>query len=363
MQPADFFLVLSLIAILLLKNKKKINSIINDNKLFLIFVILSGIINILYFIMYKNTRFLFSSLYLVFNMMGIIVFTYILDNNKVKEIIKKIFQLNIAIQLGLFLLGLGKYYGFTRYMGTFNDPNQFSFYILVSYVFIYLLSLDLKQSKGNIVFLLISMFLIMESASTGMLLGISCFLLFEILYYLKNVLLNFGKYKYRIFIIIMVFIPLALSLWIINDKFNIIKTDNILIVKRVQEKFTKIETKNTQNVSLIQERGYDRFIYYPQYILYGSGEGEYNRFTLTYHQDEIHATFPSILFYYGIIPFAILLLWLKKKLWINNFILLIPIFALFLESFTLLNQRQLLFWVIIVYVDYLNRKGIGDNYE
>ena len=136
--------------------------------------------------------------------------------------------------------------------------------------------------------------------------------------------------------------------------------NNFLIVSIITEKISKINNKNDNNVSLIKERGYDRFIYYPQYILYGSGEGEYTRFKKTYHQDEIHATFPSILFYYGFIPTLILLSWLLDKIKNANVKTLIPLIAILIESFTLLNQRQVLFWVMILFVSYTrinNKKG------
>ena len=97
-------------------------------------------------------------------------------------------------------------------------------------------------------------------------------------------------------------------------------------------------------------------IFYPQYILYGSGEGEYTRFTKTYHQDEIHATLPSILFYYGIIPTLILLSWVYSKIKKASIKTLIPLISIFMESFTLLNQRQVLFWILILFVSFTTVK-------
>ena len=156
----------------------------------------------------------------------------------------------------------------------------------------------------------------------------------------------------------MFIVPLFIIVIILNSEYkfiNIDKEDTLFIVSRVKEKFERVNT-STSDVTLIEERGYDRFIYYPQYILYGSGEGNYDRFTLTYHRNEIHATFPSILFYYGVIPFIILLIWFKDKIVPSNLTMIVPIAALLLESFTLLNQRQLLFWAFFIFIDYIGKE-------
>ena len=126
---------------------------------------------------------------------------------------------------------------------------------------------------------------------------------------------------------------------------------------RVTDKFNRISSKNTNDHlwSVWQERGYDKLWIYPQYMLYGSGEGEYDRFILSAHSNEIHATLPSILFYYGIIPFLIILKWFYKKLKRVPFNLLIVYLALLMESFTLLNQRQALFWTIFMMAPQLSK--------
>lgn len=356
MQPSDFFLIIAFIFLILSKNKLKISEIIKKNRKFVIFVLCVAIINLFYFIIYTNTKFLLSTTYFIFNLIGIIVFSSILDNQKVKSNIKNIFKLNLVIQLIILFAGLGRYYTSVRYMGTFNDPNQFGYYILISYMFINLISYDLKNSKGDIIFLIISIFLILESASTGMLLGISCFLFFKVIDIARIAFMKFRKYFGKIVLYSIFIIPLVVFAIYLNNSYKFINMDKFFVFSRVQEKFNKADS-STNDVSLIQERGYDRFIYYPQYVLYGSGEGEYTRFELTYHQDEIHATFPSILFYYGIIPFIILMLWVKENIFPSKITVLVPIFAIFLESFTLLNQRQLLFWIVIVYVSYVNKNN------
>lgn len=357
MQPADFFLVIGFLLLFILRNKEdKIKSIVNQNRKFLIFVLLVFFINGIYFVLYLKLKFILSSLYFLFNFFAIVLFSFAFCDEKVTKNLCLILKVDILIQLIIFLLGLGRWYGSVRYMGTFNDPNQFGYFILMSYMFIYLISLKYNIKKGVLLFLFISIFLIIECASTGMLLAIFLFLFLQFIDIIKNFYLFFRKNAVKIVVCSIILIPILVIFLIYNTDYHFVNLDNFAVFSRVSEKFKKADVKESgSDVSLIQERGYDRFIYYPQYILFGSGEGDYDRFTLTYHRNEIHATFPSILFYYGIIPTLILLSWVYDKIknaTINSFI---PLVAIFIESFTLLNQRQVLFWIIILFVSTIQK--------
>lgn len=347
MQISDYFLALGFIILLLMRSKRKeVIRAIAVNKEFIIFTVLTFAVNLIYFVWYLKFKFILSSLYFLFNSFAIILFSFAFENNNVIKNIDKIFKINLIIQLMLCLLNLGRDYDPTRYMGTFNDPNQFGYYVLMSYMFIYLISIKLKNKKWNFLFLIISVFLIIKSASTGMLLAICIFIIFDIFNIIKKLI----KEKNGYIKIISIALILLVGCFIII-KTGVIDISNIPIFMRVNDKLSRINTDD--DVSLIEERGYDRFIYYPQYILYGSGEGEYTRFTKTYHQGEIHATFPSILFYYGIMPFCVLIIWVYKKLKGSSMNVLVSYIAIFAESFTLLNQRQVIFWILILFASYI----------
>lgn len=355
-QPADFFLIIAFIFLLTIKDKRlKINEIVEKNYKFLLFTICTFAINLIYYTIYLNSKFILSSLYFLFNFFAIILFSLVFDDEGSTKNIGKIMKINIIIQLVIYICHLGKWYGASRYMGTFNDPNQFGYFILMSYMFIYLISIKCKEKKGNTLFLFIVIFLILKCASTGMLVGIIIFLILQFIDILRNFVTFLKKNMVKIIGLLIFAVPILVIFLLINEQYNFVKTDKLLIISRMNEKINRVDSTNkTSDISLIKERGYDRFVYYPQYILYGSGEGEYNRFTKTYHQDEIHATFPSILFYYGLIPTVILLSWVYQKIRKANTSVLIPFIAIFIESFTLLNQRQVMFWLIILFISFIN---------
>lgn len=363
-QPADIFLVISFFCILLNPSKKKyFGEIVFKNRKFLIFLVLSFLVNFIYFIIYLKFKFILSSIYFMFNFMAIIVFSYIFNDKKAIAQTSKILKSNIIIQLLIFMLGLGRIYGQARYMGTFNDPNQFGYYLLTSYILIYLIAIKEKNNKGNLIYLFLTIFLIIQCASTGMLAAILIFLVLQFYLILKNVKKVLRKYG-SILILISTFAILVIIICVLLFG-NTLKSkfDNILILDRIVEKFNRIENKSASNISIIQERGYDRFIYYPKYVLYGSGEGEYTRFTKTFHQDEIHATFPSILFYYGIIPTLFLISWVFDNVKKSKIKVLIAFISIFLESFTLLNQRQVMFWIIILFISFVNKNNYDIDFQ
>jgi hypothetical protein len=47
-------------------------------------------------------------------------------------------------------------------------------------------------------------------------------------------------------------------------------------------------------------RGYDRIVNYPEYLLFGAGEGAYERFRSDLYGSEIHSSYGTLLFCYGI---------------------------------------------------------------
>jgi hypothetical protein len=358
LQFADIVLLTAFVAFFILCRldsslNLQVKAIIKQNKDFIIFVTLAFLVNLVYFLLLGQYKFILSSLYLIFSVLAIVMFGYQFRDKHFLISTLKVFKLNIVIQLLIYLLGIGRYYNELRYMGTFNDPNQFAFYIFISYLFIYVISVLNNDNKKAIYFLPLTLFLIVISGSTGMLLGISIFISLQIAYYFYDIKNNY--IKFRLVSLLVMFSLLVISLIYLFTPTNGIKsalsrnTDTISqspLVTRVNEKIYRGTDKS--DISIIEERGYDKIIYYPQKIIYGAGEGAYERFKISRNNNELHATLPSILFYYGVIPFFFAARWVYGKFIISSIELKIAYIALIVESFTLLNQRQSLFWLIFM---------------
>lgn len=350
-QFSDIFLILAFFLFILFSkfNKKRLLLPIEKNKELFIFTILTFFINGIYFIIFLNFKFILSSLYYVFNLFAIILFFNLFAEKKQLNTVGIIFKLNLLLQLLFYLLNVGKYYDLYRYMGTFNDPNQFGFYVLLSFSYIYIINNITDNKKYQFVFFIISIFLIFQCASTGMILGILVFFILMIINNLKNInnFINQNKNKLFFALVSLLFIGIFIGL---TGKNQIVSSFlDSEIISRVEDKLNrKSASQLNGQMSIWQERGYDKLVIYPQYLLYGSGEGEYNRFYKSAHTNEIHATLPSILFYYGLIPFLLIVYWLYKRLKNIPPKYKVIYYAILIESFSLLNQRQALFWCIFI---------------
>ena len=351
-QISDFVLLVAFMIILFVVDKKTIYQVVKENKLFFLFLLFVVIINVFYSIYYGENDFLLHMLYYIFDALGIIVF--VVTYKKIdtsKRILSNSFKISILIQFLIFFLQIGRYYLSTRYMGTFNDPNQFAYYCFLSFGFIYLLDLgNSKKRKVDILFLFISLILIYNSASAGMLFGMGIFIILYLIPLVKKLLINLRRYSIFLALLSLCLAVGFLSFFVFEEEIHFDLFDNIAI-SRVQNKLNNATGNNS--ITLWEERGYDRFYHYPYYSIFGFGEGAYWRLEKTYHQNELHGTIPSILFCYGFVPTVFITIWFIKKLKKQRWETMCIYLALLLESFTLINSRQVLFWVIFAIAPYI----------
>jgi len=321
----------------------------NNLIIFISFFFYTIVLNLVYLIVYPNGNFYETIFFYTFNMFGIIIFTYLIKD---KEFLKSIYQIlsfNIIVQVIILFLNRGRYLGDIRYMGTFNDPNQFSFYIFLSIISVYVIEDILSLKSRRWLIYLLGGYLIISSASTGILLGITIFfisLLFTEFKISKLQFLNSLK-------IIALFGILGAGIYfakgdIVTQKFNYLST-------RIEEKLNS--TKSNAEITLAEERGYDKIYKNAEYLIFGSGEGEMGRLK-GFSNSEVHATFPGLFLYYGIPGLFLISLWLYKSLARIPLNLQLIFMALFVESLTLANQRQFLFWGVIILMSKV-RKGEG----
>jgi hypothetical protein len=69
------------------------------------------------------------------------------------------------------------------------------------------------------------------------------------------------------------------------------------------------------NTSFVEERGYDRLWEHKEYLLFGAGEGDVQRFRDTpTSPGEVHSSFATVLFSYGVIGMLAFLLFIRRIL-------------------------------------------------
>ena len=133
------------------------------------------------------------------------------------------------------------------------------------------------------------------------------------------------------------------------------------IAKAIDTAQTRATTVRNPKVSFAEERGYDRIYDYPEYLLTGAGEGDYARFA---HEGEpareLHSSFGSVLFGYGVIGVALFLLFFWRVIRgasVRATLMLVPALV-----YTVAHQglRFTMFWVVLsafVVLKQLPREG------
>lgn len=349
-QPSDAVFLLSFIVWMI--EKRGNIQIDKGNQFFAFFVGSVFIVNITYTIIYRDVVFIEKSMYYLYSMLVIVIFQEFANSFLFLRKLLAVASVNILIQLLVFGLGLGKdYSGYLRYMGTFNDPNQLSFFLFSSFLLIYLLMFYLNGGSGISVhsrkFLIfgIVLFLIFQASSTGALLGVITFLVTLMLSYVTKdkqpvrIILKLVLYS-LLFFSVFYFITLVLS----PERLSDLEAESFLF-QRMFEKIGKVSTGGLY--AIVEERQISRLLSYPINLIYGAGEGLYDRFVTT-EPLEIHSTIIALWFYYGLVPIALLFIWIRDKL--NGLPrALYPIYlGLLFESMILANQRQPILWMLIV---------------
>ncbi len=342
-QPADFFLAAALPLFFVFKPKSCLLTDFESRNLkaFALFTFYTVVVNLIYLIIYPGEDFYDTVLYYTFNFSGIVVFTFLIKDMNFLKRFYNIQTFNIIVQFLILIANRGRYLGGIRYMGTFNDPNQFSFYIFLGIIFTYVLEDLLARRKRRWIVYLMGTYLIASSASTGMLLGLSIFFLAVFVSEFKISRERLKSYsKFMLLILLLGGGVYSTSREEVNKKVT-------YLTSRIEEKISS--TQGSSEVSLIEDRGYDKLYKNVKYLFLGSGEGDFSMARLEgYHRQEIHGTFPSFLLYYGIPGLLLVSFWLYRSLHRVPLNQLLVFMALFLESCTLAHQRQFLFWGVII---------------
>ena len=364
------------------------------DRFFYLFLLLAVLINISYAVVLQNGEFIRFTLFWLYNGAAIWTFRMIfLRDQEMSIAAAKVsgkssgsflshldicLKAGILIQTVIWMSGRGRVlteaWGATRYQGTFNDPNQLAFFMFASLLLIYLYvvrrHLTAEQDGKGLpteppavrrlnptriqdaiaaVFIILATILIIVSKSTGMILGMGIFVTLLWICSLKRLVEQRIVSSKAVLLVLTIGVILIAGLLIMiwpSADFNVQEV-NYNTLTRIQEKLWKISNGGLKD--LVLDRGADKILAYPQYLLYGAGEGGFERFASVGYINEIHSGILSILFCYGIIPTVILTIWFIQNIRYQNRWQLCAVFALICESFTLINYRQPLFWFVLIY--------------
>ena len=278
-----FLLIISNIHILLNQINKEIYL-----KLGLLFVFYALIVNIVWsIILTADFKILLTPIYYIYCFMFVLFLHSKKNDLSFWKSMYTFLSLSVLIQLICYFL-FPSITSSIRATLFFNNPNQLSLWAICMCIIIYVLSNILQVSFNRKVFLLLCCsFLVVVSNSIA---GMVTVLLFWVFFLLNH---RFDSSKYVI----------ILSLFFIfYYQFSNFSIEELYIYDNV---YTRFESDPVDDNTL-KGRGLDRIWNDYQYLVFGAGEGQTDRFTSDY-SGEIHSTIPNILFGYGIIGFFIYL--------------------------------------------------------
>lgn len=325
-QPAD--LLLATLAFVV-ASPKYLLSFLRQNSVLFALLIWITIVNFAWFAITAKLSIIYFVLFYAFNVM-IVATVYSLRLSAIKTFDRYIIlalQVSITVQ---FLLVLVDSHG--RAQGSFQNPNQLAYWGIVV-ISIYLLLRRNTARWIDLPFILMSNFCVFASLSRA---GFISCLLMAFVWAWFALRTTFNRLTGG----------LAACLIFVAAYQGGIVTSYIERSDTAQKFENRLETKT--DTDLGEGRNYNRIVKYYQYTIFGAGEGFYARFEPTYVTAiEIHSSFATMLFSYGIIGLSLFMAFLFDIIRRLPLSLSIYIFPSLVYGITHQGLRFSFFWVLI----------------
>ncbi len=339
-QIADLILVLLIVLYAIKKNMKF--RFMNRTRFFL----LSGLAFVVY-VTYTNLTWMMilssrdvgvNSFFYLYNFLitVLMVGLYTDYGEKIVEVTNRGVLISVSLQTIMFLLA-GGFTG-TRMKGVFSNPNQLGYYaLMVASIQIYLSGSTNISTRSLVLGLVLSSILVIASLSTAAIVSYSGLV---VLFVLTKV--RCKKRKYPILALGVIALLLVAFVCIRTLPINDSKIDSIMI----QSLVSRARVAKQKASRIMHERGYDRIIEYPEYLIFGAGEGEY---LLRFGQRlELHSTLGNILVSYGIIGIFLFSLFVYLALKNDGFKRWYVVFAIILVYGLVHNGiRNSMLWMLL----------------
>ncbi len=296
------------------------------------------VVNVIFAILEQDWSFNSFSVYLLYDVIVFIfIVAFIEGGDRQRKLLFNSFVIALVLIFITSLLGYGRYNYYPRYNAFFNDPNQMAFWVICTFASLCLITE--KYFGVKFVLFLVASFVVLKTMSrSGFIALVFVFMGVVFSYYesYKNSSSIFSVRNVVIFLSCLVLFPTIAVMFLESEGFA--------------DLVSRFEVTDFAQQSDI--RGYTRIFEYPEYLLFGSGQGLDQRFGAV---NEIHSTWAAFLCYYGIIGlslFCTFLFFIYRKMHVSN--LLIALSPL-MYSFSTFGARTPVFWVFLA-VAYCCRK-------
>lgn len=290
-QPADILMAVLVVCVLsgLFMRLPRINDLYICIGFFLLIVVN---INLFWWTLYLDPFFLKSSLFYIYNaaiMVAVVAMYAAGDPDAVSRFTARGILLAAIVEL-IAAIALPDLRG-SREVGTFNNPNQLGYWSLLTAA-CWLVVRDGRRLDWSDVALLAALgYLTTLSLSKAAMGGFGLLVLFA-----AGAQGLRGRLATGAIAVMLLTLPiLIMEPKLLRDRTTDFFSDGTaaLVVER-------LDSIGKQQDDSVAGRGYDRLWTYPGYLFFGAGEGAYERFEATGKDMELHSTWGTVLFCYGI---------------------------------------------------------------
>lgn len=361
LQPV--FMLMFLVSLLLIAfNMERFIAVVKRNKAGILFLLLALIVNVIYGLYYQDIGFFISWLHWLYGFILLASVIIISRDKFVTSWVPRFILFKLVLVAVLYILGWGDYTFWPRYQYFFNGPNQLAYFV-ICLLLVFLVANRAELSVSFYAAYALTIFIVIStggrSAYLAMLpLGILLFWLGrkKFLHWLLLLVLPFAVGFAFQYLSLPLYAPGQQSNDVVEGGGGKIAYSNTRrsvfgqTVNRIDTLSIEEEPLNETSVmGQLISRGYMRAIEYPQYLLYGAGQGQNERFGfMGGHINEIHSSLLAVWFYYGILGlvFFVLFIWRIFDVKIN-ILFLSPLFVYGLFTYGL---RAPFFWLALAYL-------------
>lgn len=291
-----------------------------------LFILYVFLVNGVWFVLVGDAGILQNILFYAFNGVVFLVCLSLVRTGGPRFVAVTVHAAMAGVFLQVLLMPFSLVAGGFRQELFFNNPNQLGYYALLSATLVAVGAPVARPSAWiQVAFYLCALFLVVLSLSKAAAVG---FLLLVAVLSVRHPRVVIGG------ALVLVFAVPALD-----------------ARTKVVSNFTvRIEALGKDSDDTFERRGYDRLVNHPEVLFFGAGEGAVWRFRTRIEDRELHSSWGTILFSYGVVGSMIFLAFLFvtfRNAGLRDLALLVPVLA---YGFPHQGLRDSLLWVLLALV-------------
>ena len=272
-QPADLFLA----TLVLLVLSGLIISVPNHQRLYFFgatFLTIVTVVNLIWWSIYYDYRFFMAVLFYLYNFLALVSIA-ILTQRFPDQTMR-------ITRYGLLICALAEtvavlYFtpsGMVRAIGTFNNPNQLGYWSLIAFAVWLITKRDEPLGPIDTIVIALLTYVTIGSLSKASIAGFVMLITAAIIFqrFRRSYMVG-SVFAAVIFLSVSGLTPALTDM--VSDRFNAFLSEGF-----GAEMLDRMENVTEEEDSNLAGRGYDRIWLFPEYLLYGAGEGANNRFAV-----------------------------------------------------------------------------------